>query len=273
MSWLFHPAFLRMTLRDFFPLARSGRFMAACFVTAKFFGACFFRTRLSSSRKLTSSTRWRRFSMPRCARTARAKRAASAGMNEMKYRVCRVVLPPLSLTEMTRPMLAPALPAGMAHPQPFYCVALAAAPGFHPPLVAVNHLALPGVRLIPFFEPQPDIFVKPPLIAFQGQHIISPLVTNFGGDFALAAHRIKRHNRPPQREQIQQHGDVPDLVLFMRTRLLAGHEAGSSRPAPGSGAAGFRHRPLSLARPCRPARQLPLQFARPARQPRRQRPC
>ena len=67
--------------------------------------------------------------------------------------------------------------------------------------------------------------MEKPLIALQGQHIVSTLVTDFAGDPTLAPHRIQRHDRALREEQIQENGDVPDPVPFVRAGLLAGHEA------------------------------------------------
>jgi len=86
-------------------------FIPACLMTARLAGPLSLRTLLSSSRKLTSSTRWRPFPITRCERAAWARKSASSARDETKCPVRGPVFPSSARTRTTRPM-----PAGSLHP-------------------------------------------------------------------------------------------------------------------------------------------------------------
>ena len=99
-----------------------------------------FRTRLSSSRKVTSSTRWRRFSIPKCERIAwdEVCRVFWQRGDEISRSPRR-----LSATFPNRDDTANAgqsLPLGMMLLQPVCCVALGIGSGFNPAFIAINIL-------------------------------------------------------------------------------------------------------------------------------------
>ncbi len=63
------------------------------------------------------------------------------------------------------------------------------------------------------------------MIAFQRENVVGLLVDHLLGDIALAAHRINGHDRPLDRQHVQQLGDSNDFVGFFRDLELAQHKA------------------------------------------------
>ena len=54
------------------------------------------------------------------------------------------------------------------------------------------------------------------MIAFQRKNVVGLLVDHLLGDLALAAHRIDGHDRPLDRQHVQQFGDGDDFVGLCR---------------------------------------------------------
>jgi putative flavoprotein involved in K+ transport len=79
----FHPASLRRSLMDRLSVAMRTRLGAKCRTTAMFLAPCPLRRRDWSSPKTTSSTQWRRFSMPQWPRMAWPARSAVRRAEEM----------------------------------------------------------------------------------------------------------------------------------------------------------------------------------------------
>jgi MFS family permease len=72
-----HPAALRLLRKEFLPGALLSKLCAMCLMVVKFAGACSFRTRHSSSRKIMSMTQCRLFSIAQWLRTTGPRRCAS----------------------------------------------------------------------------------------------------------------------------------------------------------------------------------------------------
>ena len=69
-----------------------------------------------------------------------------------------------------------------------------------------------------------DIVAQRALIAFQRENVVGFLVHHLLGDVALAAHRVDGHDRPLDRQHVQQLGDGNDFVGLFRHLHLAQHE-------------------------------------------------
>src|SRR5436190_5344686 len=70
-----------------------------------------------------------------------------------------------------------------------------------------------------------DILAQRALIAFQRKNVIGLLVDDLLSDIALATHRIDGHDRPFDRQHLQELGDGDDLVGLLRHLDLAEYEA------------------------------------------------
>ena len=69
-----------------------------------------------------------------------------------------------------------------------------------------------------------DVFAQGPLIAFEGEDVIGPLVHDLLGDVALTAHGIDGDDGALDRQHVEQLGDRHDLIGFFRHLELSEHE-------------------------------------------------
>jgi len=84
--------------------------------------------------------------------------------------------------------------------------------------------------VFPLLEPQIHVIVEGSPFGREWRHAVGTPLADPGGDLAPASHRVKRHRRPLDREQVREFGDVRDPVAPVPADLPAEDDAPVAAP-------------------------------------------